>query len=220
MEQSENNPNPIVEESTDDLFMVPTRSTRDLIEQAIGETDRLYMNALGITDSLARRVITGLATDILTTLRSAESTLPAEVPRVSYHEGAVTISTVEWQDEAEDTMFKRPLVESDFTVTGNSEGDEPAEKSDLKGIRNMLNLAQNEYEKAMKGMPRYGPSLALAAAVDTAVEYLGDFTEQAIHPLTPVAELIEASDRIDAEGDEDSPSIADELEDADLEGWN
>ena len=24
----------------------------------------------------------------------------------------------------EDTMFKRPLVESDFTVTGNSEGDE------------------------------------------------------------------------------------------------
>lgn len=25
---------------------------------------------------------------------------------------------------AQDTMFKRPLVESDFTVTGNSEGDE------------------------------------------------------------------------------------------------
>jgi len=85
-------------ESTDELFMVPTRSTRDLIELAIRETEQLYMNALGIVDSCARSVMKNLATEILTTLRSAESTLPAEVPRVSYHEGAVTISTVQWED--------------------------------------------------------------------------------------------------------------------------
>jgi hypothetical protein len=36
--------------------------------------------------------------------------------------------------------------------------------------------------------------------------------------LTPVAELIEASDAID--NNEPAPSIADELEAADLEGWN
>ncbi len=99
MEQSENNPRPIVEESTEDLWMVPTQSTRELVEQAIRETERLYMNATGIPDGLARRVMKNLATEILTTLRSAERTLPAEVARVSFHEGAVTISTVEWEDE-------------------------------------------------------------------------------------------------------------------------
>lgn len=33
----------------------------------------------------------------------------------------------------EDTMFKRPLVESDFTVTGNSEGDEDPYAGDAEG---------------------------------------------------------------------------------------
>jgi len=117
MEQSENRPNPIAGEPAspcscenftprleclccgDSLTLVPTESTRDLIELAIRETERLYMNALGIVDSCARGVMKNLATEILTTLRSAESTLPAEVPRVSYHEGAVTISTVQWDNE-------------------------------------------------------------------------------------------------------------------------
>jgi len=102
MEQSENRPNPIAGEPAspcscenftprleclccgDSLTLVPTESTRDLIELAIRETERLYMNALGIVDSCARGVMKNLATEILTTLRSAESTLPAEVPPVQW----------------------------------------------------------------------------------------------------------------------------------------
>jgi len=88
MEENQTLPSPIVEESTDDLFMVPTQSIHDLVKRAIRETDRLYINATGITDSLARRVITGLATDILTTLRTIGSTLPAEVVPATFHQEA------------------------------------------------------------------------------------------------------------------------------------
>ena len=49
-------------------FMVPSQNTTELIEQAIRETERIYMNASGITDSLVRRVMQNLSTEVLSTL--------------------------------------------------------------------------------------------------------------------------------------------------------
>lgn len=117
-----------------DNLMVPSMTTLEVIEQAQSRMDRLHMNATGIVDSLARNVITDMASDVMTSLQAAhdaqtrdlmalramvvqacnEAPLENEVlleqtlvqvdtmlgitepKRITYHEGAVTISTVEW----------------------------------------------------------------------------------------------------------------------------
>ena len=49
----------------------------------------------------------------------------AAAVRSAYTQVTALLGITEPADEDDgDTMFKRPLVESDFTVTGNSEGDE------------------------------------------------------------------------------------------------
>ena len=99
-----------------------------------------------------------------------------------------------------------------------------SEQADLKDIRAMLNLAQNEYARGMMGKAQYGPSLDLAATVDTAVQWLDELlgiTEPADEdPYSGDAEG-EMRAEADAERRADAAAeLAAELASCDWEGWD
>jgi len=57
------------------MTLVPRQTTLEAIEQGQGRIDRLYCNAMGIVDRLARDVMQSMATDVMESLNNAEGTL-------------------------------------------------------------------------------------------------------------------------------------------------
>ena len=90
MEQSNNNPGPIVEESTLKHIGYALELIGKVIEDVNSPTSTfLYDVACDSTPHLEELI------KIQHHLVNAKWS----IPRVSFHEGAVTISTVEWKDE-------------------------------------------------------------------------------------------------------------------------
>lgn len=112
MEQSNNNPGPIADESAtvNDLVLAVSQQYHGLM--ALRATLHRALCDFADTDGLPVEQLPWdmMAHDLASAVAAAHDQVNA------------LLGITEPADE--DTMFKRPLVESDFTVTGNSEGDE------------------------------------------------------------------------------------------------